>query len=92
MEFLVSIQVNVPVGMTDDERSELLAREATRGRELKDSGVIKRIWRVPGRHANVGIWEAADATELHDFLMSLPLFKYMNADVSALATHYLEAS
>lgn len=92
MEFMVSIQVNLPVGMTDDERSELLAREATRGRELKDSGVIKRIWRVPGRHANIGIWEAADATELHDVLTSLPLFKYLSADVSALATHYLEAS
>lgn len=91
MEFLVRLEVRLPADLVDPELSALVEREAVRGRELKDSGVIKRIWRVPGRHANVGIWEAADASELHNVLISLPMFKYIGADVSALATHYLEA-
>ena len=50
-----------------------------------------RIWRIPGRLANVGVWSAPDATALHDALTSLPVFPYMDARVTALATHHLEA-
>jgi muconolactone D-isomerase len=49
------------------------------------------MWRVPGRVANVGIWQATDATELHEALASLPLFPYIDARVTPLAQHYLEA-
>jgi muconolactone D-isomerase len=47
------------------------------------------MWRVPGRRANVGIWKAADASELHELIVSLPLFPWMNVQVRALADHYL---
>ena len=36
------------------------------------------------------VWQAADASELHDLLLSLPLFRWMDIDVQALAVHPLE--
>jgi muconolactone delta-isomerase len=44
--------------------------------------------RLPGGLRNVGIWEAPDATEL---ISGLPLFPWIDADVTALVRHPLEA-
>jgi muconolactone D-isomerase len=91
MEFLVQIQVDFPPDMPAEQLADFVAREAERGRELKDAGTIVRIWRVPGRRANVGVWSAATADELHAALTSLPAFPWIDAHVTALATHNLEA-
>jgi muconolactone D-isomerase len=90
MKFLVEIQVSVPPQLPAAERSRLVEAEAQRGRELKDAGTILLIWRIPGRTANVGIWEAAGPTALHEAIASLPMFPYLQADVTALAEHPLE--
>lgn len=87
MRFHVRITVSLPPGLDPEERDRLLAAELTRGRELHAAGAIADIWRIPGRLANVGIWEAADATELHALIASLPLFPYLEAEVTALARH-----
>jgi muconolactone D-isomerase len=91
LEFLVQIQVTLPPELSSADRQELMEREQARGRELQGEGVIRRIWRIPGRTANVGIWDAADPTALHEALSSLPMFPYIDARVTPLATHYLEA-
>lgn len=91
MEFLVEIQVNIPPEMPEDQRAAILEQEAARGRELKASGAIVRMWRVPGRRANVGIWETATVDDLHAAITSLPAFPWLDVRVTALATHYLEA-
>jgi muconolactone D-isomerase len=90
MEFLVRIEFSLPPGLDPAKRAELLEHEAARGRELRAAGAIVRIWRIPGRTANVAIWQAPDPTELHALLSSLPLFPWMDIDVTALAVHYLE--
>jgi muconolactone D-isomerase len=92
MEFLVEIEVSLPQDLPDARRQELSALELERGKQLRAAGTIVRIWRVPGRRANVGIWQAADATELHDAISSLPLFPWMDVEVAPLATHHLEQS
>lgn len=91
VEFLVQIQVNIPTSMSADELSALTDAERSRGKQLQSAGTIHRIWRVPGTRNNVGIWRAADATELHAEIASLPLFKYMNIQVTPLAVHPLES-
>lgn len=90
MRFLVQIEVGLPGSLPDDERAELLDAELERGRQLVEAGAIRAIWRVPGALRNVGIWEAADATELHERLSSLPLFRWLRADVTPLAEHPLQ--
>jgi len=89
VEFLVQIQVNLPGSMPEAERAELLGAELRRGRELMLAGHIKRIWRIPGGLRNVGIWDATDATELHQLISSLPLFNWLAAEVTPLAEHPL---
>lgn len=91
MEFLVQIQVNFPPDMPETEFAEVTTREAVRGRELQDAGTIVRIWRIPGRRANVGVWSAPTVDDLHTALMSLPAFPWIDAHVTPLATHPLEA-
>jgi muconolactone D-isomerase len=88
-EFLVEIEIEWPPTVDDDQREALLAAEAERGRELRKAGSIAHIWRIPGRRANVGLWQAADASELHELLSSLPAFPWMNIQVRPLAEHYL---
>ena len=90
MEFLVRIDVNLPPEMNPEVREDLLAREAARGRELIRAGLLVRIWRVPGRQANVSLYRAEDATEVHAAITSLPLWPWMDVSVEALAIHPLE--
>lgn len=89
MQFLVEINVALPGGLPKSEREALLAAELVRGRELIAMGAISAIWRVPGALRNVGVWEAADATQLHALLASLPLFPWFSAEVTPLAVHPL---
>lgn len=89
MKFLVRIDVSLPPTLTGPERERLLEAELERGRELRASGAISAIWRVPGGRRNVGIWEAADATELHELIASLPLYEWIEAEVTPLAEHPL---
>jgi muconolactone D-isomerase len=91
MEFLVHIEVELPPDMPSDERSALIEAESVRGRELIRDGKLKRIWRIPGRRANVSLYECRDATELHALVSSLPLFPWLDIEVEALAEHPLES-
>ncbi|MFL6041956.1 MAG: muconolactone Delta-isomerase family protein [Gaiellales bacterium] len=91
MEFLVRMTIRLPPDTPDQRRAELIAREAVRGRELIEQGALIRIWRLPGRWANISLYQAADATELHQLISSLPMWPWMDVSVEALATHPLEA-
>jgi muconolactone D-isomerase len=87
MEFLVHIEIAMPPQMSNDEREGLNRAERERAAELARAGTICRLWRIPGRTANWGLWEAPDATALHDALRSLPLFGWMDVAVHPLADH-----
>ena len=82
--------MQLPGALPDDERGELLAAELARGRELVEAGAIVSIWRIPGGLRNVGVWEAAEPPRLHELIASLPLFRWMEAEVTALAQHPLD--
>jgi muconolactone delta-isomerase len=88
--FLVQIEIALPPDLDADTLAALGEAEARRGVELQDAGTIERIWRVPGRRANVGIWRAADADALHAAIASLPMWPYMDVSVTVLARHPLE--
>ncbi|MGD2103095.1 MAG: muconolactone Delta-isomerase family protein [Acidimicrobiia bacterium] len=92
VEFLVEIEI---VAKTDEDREavdSLTPAERAYGRSLVESGHISRIWRIPGRRANVGVWSAADASELHELLSELPHFPWLEIRVTPLAAHPLERS
>lgn len=87
MEFLVRIQVHWPPDGDDAMREELIRQEGVRAGELAAAGHLRRLWRTPGSWANVGIWSADDATQLHDLISSLPLYRWMRVRVEPLAAH-----
>jgi muconolactone D-isomerase len=87
MEFLVRTENLLPVDTPDETREQLRKAERERAQQLRDAGVLKRLWRVPGRNATVGLYEAEDPAALHDALTSLPMWRWMDVTVEALATH-----
>jgi muconolactone D-isomerase len=89
VDFLVRIEIDLPAELSAERREAVIAAEEVRGRELLAAGTIREIWRIPGRRSNVAVWQAADATELHALLSSLPLFPWMDAEVTPLARHPL---
>jgi muconolactone D-isomerase len=89
VEFLVEIEIRLPADLGEARRKELVDAELARGAALAEAGILRAVWRVPGRFANRAIWSAPDATALHDALTSLPLWPYMDVSVTALARHGL---
>ncbi|GAA1804546.1 muconolactone Delta-isomerase [Nesterenkonia flava] len=87
MEFLVRFETRLPESLSSEQVAELKAAERERAVQLRQSGILKKLWRVPGRRATVGLWEADDATVLHEALASLPQFPWMDVEVEPLATH-----
>lgn len=90
MEFLVNIRISWPLSITEEEKAAINKREVERAAELASQGHLVRMWRVPGRLENWGLWKAADPTELHAILTSLPVWPFMSIDVHALAKHAVD--
>jgi muconolactone D-isomerase len=87
VQFLVHIEVTWPADGDAAERERRIVGERARARELAEAGIIRRLWRVPGRWANWGLWEAQDATAIHDAIVSLPMWPYVDVEVIPLADH-----
>jgi muconolactone D-isomerase len=87
MEFLVRIVVDWPADGDPAELARITAAERERAAALGAEGHIRRMWRIPGRRANWGLWEADDATELHAAISSLPFYPYLSVEVHPLAAH-----
>jgi muconolactone D-isomerase len=87
MEFLTHITVNLPSDMAPEQRDEIMRAERDRSAQLAEAGIQKRLWRDPGQRAVWVLWEAPDATALHDAVSSLALWPWMSFDVYPLAQH-----
>jgi muconolactone D-isomerase len=87
MEFLVHIEVHWPPDGDEQKKNQLIKAETLRASELTKAGTIRRLWRVPGKWANYGIWFATDASELHAALSSLPFYPWLEIQVTPLAVH-----
>ncbi len=87
MLFKVEMIVNIPVDMDKDLRAEILATEKAYSQELQRSGKWRHIWRIAGQYANVSIFDVESNEELHNLLMALPLYPYMDIHVEALCRH-----
>ena len=91
MDFLARMDTTAVYQLADRERKELIERESVRGRELHADGTLRKVWRLPGQKANVGIWSARDADQLTEALQSLPIWPLITLEVTPLATHPLFA-
>ncbi len=87
MLFLVHMQVNIPDTMPTERADRLKADEKALSQQLQKSGKWRHLWRVAGQYANYSVLDVESNDELHQLLMSLPLYPFMKIDVTALAQH-----
>ncbi|KUM43077.1 muconolactone Delta-isomerase [Pseudomonas sp. EpS/L25] len=87
MLFHVRMTVKLPTEMPADQAARLKAAEKELAQRLQREGTWRHLWRIAGLYANVSIFDVPDAQALHDTLMQLPLYPYMEIEVSALCRH-----
>jgi len=87
MLFHVAMEVKLPPDMPKTQADDIKSREKALALEIQRQGKWPHLWRVAGRYANISIFDVADSDELHALLSSLPLFPYMDVQVTALARH-----
>ena len=87
MLFHVSITVRIPHDVDPEKIKQLGAEEHERAKELQLQGKWVHLWRVAGRYANVSVFDVESSDELHEILNSLPLYPFMEIDVTALCHH-----
>lgn len=91
MEFLVNITLKWSENMDPELRDRIIVDERAHAAELIKQGHLVRMWRVPARFENWGLWRARDATELHDIISGLPAFPWMiQVNVHPLARHAVD--
>ncbi|ATY13189.1 muconolactone delta-isomerase [Amycolatopsis sp. AA4] len=87
MLYHVRMDVRLPPDLDPAVRDALIAREKEYSQQLQRSGKWPQIWRIAGEYANFSVLDVADHDELHRILSGLPLFPYMDIQVTALARH-----
>lgn len=87
MQYLVRMTVDLPHDLDPQKTEELKAAERARCQELQRTGEWAHIWRVAGRYENYSIFDVDSHGRLHDILSELPLFPFMDVDVTPLAPH-----
>ena len=87
MLFHVIMDVRIPHGADSEMFTHLQAKEHERATELQLQGKWLHLWRVAGKYANVSVFEVESPAELHDTLTSLPLYPFMEVQVTALCRH-----
>ena len=87
MLFKVEMTVNIPSTLPVAQVEEIKAQEKAYSQQLQREGTWRHIWRVAGLYANVSIFDVRDADQLHQILMALPLYPFMEIRVEALCRH-----
>ncbi|WP_426179000.1 muconolactone Delta-isomerase [Pseudomonas sp. TWRC1-2] len=87
MLFQVRMTVKLPTDMPVEKVNKLKADEKQLAQHLQRKGIWRHLWRIAGLYANVSIFDVPDNQALHDTLMQLPLYPFMEVDVTALCRH-----
>lgn len=87
MLFQVRMTVKLPTDMPVEKVNKLKADEKQLAQHLQRKGIWRHLWRSAGLYANVSIFDVSDNQALHDTLMQLPLYPFMEVDVTALCRH-----
>jgi len=83
----VRMDVLLPTDMNADKVSELKQAEKALSHKLQEQGKWRHIWRLAGEYSNFSIFDVESNEELHDIMMSLPLYPYMKVEVTPLLRH-----
>lgn len=87
MLFLVQMTVNPPTHLAPEEFARIKDEEKQRALDIQRQGKWPHLWRVTGKYSNVSVFDVDSNQELHELLMSLPLFPYMDVSVTPMNAH-----
>ncbi|NOV22650.1 muconolactone Delta-isomerase [Cupriavidus necator] len=87
MLFMAEMTVKIPASLDPKLVEQLKADEKAMSQRLQREGKWRHLWRVVGQYANVSIFDVSDNDELHTLLTALPLYPYMEIQVTPLAQH-----
>jgi muconolactone D-isomerase len=87
MLFHVSMVVRIPHDADADRIKQLREQEHERATELQMQRKWLHLWRVAGKYANISVFDVESPAELHEILSSLPLYPFMEVEVTALCRH-----
>jgi muconolactone D-isomerase len=87
MLFHVRMDVRLPHDMPADQAAALKSVEKERAAQLQEAGTWRHLWRIAGQYANFSVFDVADTDELHNLLSTLPLFPYMQIEITSLVRH-----
>jgi muconolactone delta-isomerase len=89
-EFLTSFEVTFPESASEQEVSDIKAREAEQVHALAVQGHLVRLWMLaptPTSWRALGLWRAKDQSEVRAMLDSLPLDKWMKTEITPVTVH-----
>jgi muconolactone D-isomerase len=87
MLFLVRMDVTIPTDVPQKEADAAKAQEKALAQDLQRDGHWLHLWRVVGKYSNYSVFDVDSNDELHDILQGLPLYKFMQIQVTPLAEH-----
>jgi muconolactone delta-isomerase len=90
MEYLVTMTTHVPDGTSEQEVSNVRARESAHSAGLVAQGHLLRLFRPPlkpGEWRTLGLFAAEDGDRLEEVLASMPLRVWRTDDVTPLSPH-----
>ena len=87
MLFKVEMDVVVPKDIDPNVFEVTKEKEKKYAEELQKSGKWRHLWRIVGQYKNISIFDVDSSEELHNILMGLPLYPYMDVRVEALCRH-----
>lgn len=87
MLFHVKMTVKFPADIDPQRADRLKSDEKDLAQRLQQAGKWRHLWRIAGHYANYSIFDVESIEELHNTLMQLPLFPYMDIQVDGLCRH-----
>ena len=87
MLYHVRMDVRVPHDVDPTRFETLKAAEKARAEALQREGKWRHLWRIAGAYANYSVFDVTDHDELHAILSTLPLFPFMDIEVTPLVRH-----
>lgn len=87
MLFHVRMTVKLPDTMPAEQAAQLKQSEKELAQRLQREGKWRHLWRIAGHYANISLFDVGSVDELHTLLTSLPLFPYMQMEVTPLCRH-----
>ncbi|OLS60319.1 muconolactone Delta-isomerase [Pseudomonas putida] len=87
MLFHVKMTVKLPIDMDPAMANQLKADEKALAQNLQREGTWRHLWRIAGHYANYSVFDVPSVEDLHNLLMQLPLFPYMDIEIDGLCRH-----